>query len=453
MNALSTLIALLTILAAGGGIALALFRPSGKIALTELLPLAWLLGAAFVSLALACGGIVVSGVVLHALVAAACIALGFFGLQSLRKKQVGITFSKPSGALEIALCFLILIQFAVVLWLACRESLGWDGLLVWEIKARYAFLNGGAMPHRYFTDSTRAWSHPEYPLLLPLTETWLYLWIGDCDQFWVRSIFPAFYFAAALLLYSGASRLTGKKWTGLTAAALLFFIPFPVVGRWNLFAGYADFPLGVFYLAAVVWFLRMQREPSRANAILFAILAGAMPWMKREGTILWACIIAVACIGFLRRKNFAHALLTPLPGLAVCIGWKLASKAAKAPDSADYLPMTLANLHKNLPRTGPILRHLGSELADLGNWSILWFALPVALVCIALRGDKKTGAQLFALTALPLAFYSGIYIFSSWPEYLSHIQVSLPRLVLQVSLAALLAISLAVGGEKAPPQP
>ena len=183
MNGLSTLIALFMLMAAGTGLGIALLKHSGKILLAELLPVAWLLGASFVSLALAYLDIFFNGLILQGIVTAACVGLGLHGLRSLRKKQCTIAWPKPVGALEKILCAIILIQFVIVLCLAYRESLGWDGLLVWEIKARYAFLNGGAMPHRYFTDSTRVFSHPEYPLLLPLTETWVYLWIGDCDQF------------------------------------------------------------------------------------------------------------------------------------------------------------------------------------------------------------------------------------------------------------------------------
>ncbi len=47
----------------------------------------------------------------------------------------------------------------------------------------YAFANGGVIPATYFSDSGRAFSHPEYPLAIPFTELWLYLWLGEADHF------------------------------------------------------------------------------------------------------------------------------------------------------------------------------------------------------------------------------------------------------------------------------
>ena len=44
---------------------------------------------------------------------------------------------------EIFLGTIIVIEIAIVFYLSFVHTLGWDGLLNWEIKARYAFANGG----------------------------------------------------------------------------------------------------------------------------------------------------------------------------------------------------------------------------------------------------------------------------------------------------------------------
>ena len=69
----------------------------------------------------------------------------------------------------------ILVEIAILIFVSFKHTLGWDGLFNWEIKARYAFLSRGTIPAAYYSSAGRVFSHPEYPLTVPLTEVWLYL--------------------------------------------------------------------------------------------------------------------------------------------------------------------------------------------------------------------------------------------------------------------------------------
>ena len=128
--------------------------------------------------------------------------LGGVGVRRWRKMPAPQKKATFAQAIDVVFAVLFCLQLAVVVLLSFRHTLGWDGLLIWEMKARYAFLNGGVIPVSYFADATRAFSHPDYPLFLPLTEAWFYLWIGDCDQFWIKLIFPIWY-AAGLSMFGG----------------------------------------------------------------------------------------------------------------------------------------------------------------------------------------------------------------------------------------------------------
>jgi hypothetical protein len=53
---------------------------------------------------------------------------------------------------------------------------------------------------------------------------------------------------------------------------------------------------------------------------------------------------------------------------------------------------------------------------------------------------------LFAAMLLPLSLYSAIYIFSAWNPMMLHLTNSMPRLLVQLSLPGMLALSAAAMG-------
>src|SRR5258708_2504675 len=114
-----------------------------------------------------------------------------------RTRDTGTFFSsaalkKAPGLLVAARSIVIVLQFALLTAAAMRAPLGWDGLFNQEFKARLAFEHQpqGQLPLAYFSDTSRAWSHPTYPLLVPFAEFWIYSWLGRIDQQMVKVLFP-----------------------------------------------------------------------------------------------------------------------------------------------------------------------------------------------------------------------------------------------------------------------
>src|SRR5438552_12623838 len=247
MSALALLAAFGTLLVAGYGVLALLVRQKTRLTLTEQIAFSWLLGIGVVSLLLWIFGLFVHGGLLPGLVSIVCLSLGFVGW----RRMVPVPRRRRPTPFEIFLGIIIVIEIAIVFYLSFVHTLGWDGLLNWEIKARYAFANGGVLPATYFSDSGRAFSHPEYPLAIPFTELWLYLWLGEANQFCAKTIFPIFYVVGTFLLVALGRRFTGKTWIGLLMAAFLFFVPQITVEVGSAIAGYADFPLGILHVATI----------------------------------------------------------------------------------------------------------------------------------------------------------------------------------------------------------
>jgi hypothetical protein len=440
------LAAMVTIAAAGFGVTMLLARQ--RLTTSEYLALAWLFGTAVVSLSLWIGGLVIRGIALQLVMTAFCVLLGAVGFARWRK----LSSKQKSDSWKIAdIIFVALfaIELMSIFWLSFQHTLGWDGLTVWELKARYAFLNGGVLPAAYFTDGSRWFSHPEYPLLLPLTETWFYLWIGDCDQFWIKLIFPIWYAAAMSILLLAAEELSGKRWIAWTIVLLFPLVPAIYSAPGGVLVGYADLPLAAIYLAAILYLLRFLRNESRDALALFITLGAALPWMKREGAILWAVLAVCGAIIIWRRRSLTMSILSVLPGIAVIASWKIFLIAVHALPSRDFVSLGRGSID----RTGRILHELYLQLIDWRLWDIFWLLVAIALIAALIRQRSARVAVLVWLLLAPLVCYCTSYVFSAWPDYIAHIETSLPRLLIQLTPVGWLLIALALRSTSTQPAP
>lgn len=432
-----------TLLVAGAGVALLIMSRAARINLIELACLAWLFGVGVISLSLWVGGMLFSGIVLQMLVIVMCIALGLLGWRAKQNGRLQFFVPRPTDWLEWILAAFLLVELVTILFVSLKHTLGWDGLLNWEIKARYAFLNSGVLPISYYSSSGRAFSHPEYPLAIPFTELWLYLWIGAPHQFWIKTIFPVFYITGALLIALFVTRLTGKSWLGLLVAVLVPFVPFVTASPGGVIVGYVDIPLSVFYVAALGYLLCSCQSDEPFLWTLYAATLALIPWAKTEGLILWALLVLLGLVVALRHRRIKHWLISILPGMFLILSWRLFLQLHHAARPADFLSPSVQLLTQNMGRVGPIARIAFEEISEMTHWSIFWLLALIAM--IYLFGSRQFQRILLALAVItPIALYSMIYIFSAWPSYTAHVTSSLPRLFLQLMLPGWLAIGLAL---------
>ena len=440
----AALAALFLIWAAGFGATVWLSRSSLEIEWLELSALAWFLGTAVVSLALWLGSFLVRGAVLQGFVTLLCLALAFVGVVQMRRRSMTSKVALPKSRIEYALAGLIFIEIAVVFFLSLRHTLGWDGLLIWELKARFAWLNGGALPATYFADVARGFSHPEYPLFLSLNEMWLYLWMGEPNQYWIKLIFPIFYGAGMVLLARAAFVFTGKRRIGLLVASLFLFVPWIYGGPGGIVVGYVDVPLGFFYLGAIYFLVVLAKNNTPSALALFLAFNSVLPWIKREGMVLWLVLGICGAYTIWKRRGIYYALASFLPGLALILGFRFYLQVMHSPASLDFVPVSFTAFRSHLDRIGPIVRELAEEMSIASHWSLFWLIVILSLIAAAVRGRIRNAASLFAFVAAPLALYCSTYLFSAWPDYIAHIESSQPRLLIQLIPTSWLIVALAL---------
>ena len=444
MILLQLIAAYLTLLSAGLGATLLILRSAARLNLLECGCLAWLFGTGIVSLLLWICGIFISGLALQAVVTLACLALGLIGWRRKQRGDSTFRLPLPHGAIEWLLASFIVIEIATIFFVSCKHTLGWDGLLNWEIKARYAFLNGGVIPASYYSSTSRAFSHPEYPLGISFTELWLYLWMGEPHQFWVKTIFPVFYAVGAVLLALFAARISGQRWCGLLVTAAFPFIPFLTQGHGGVIVAYADFPLSVFYLTALGYLLSSADKDESYSFVIYSSCLTLIPWMKHEGVILWFILALLGLVVSWRQRKLRVFILAIGPGLLLLGSWRLYLKLMHVVPVSDFALPTLQTLHDSVARIVPIVRVLCAEIMEPNHWSIFWLLTGLALVYLLFLLRNMRTLLLASAILLPIVVYSSTYLFSTWPSYTAHMTSSLPRLLLHVVPAAWLAIGLAL---------
>ena len=442
ISLISASTALLLVFGAGFGATMVLFRNSRAVSLAEIITLSWLFGAGAISLSLWLFGMLLRGVSLQMAVTLVAVGFSVTGVAQLRRNKVSMRFSRPRGWIESMLGLVLCLEITLVFLLTFKHTLGWDGLVIWELKARYAYLNGGALPVAYFSDPTRVFSHPEYPLFLPMLETWLYFWIGDCDQYWIKLISPIFYVAGVIFVGQAASFWSGRRWIGLVAADLFLLVPFLTRVAGGVVVGYADVPLSVFYFVAFIYLVNVSRGDFEASLPVFILLAAILPWIKREGIVLWFVVAACGSFMIWRRRGIWRAALALLPGFVVILSWQIYLAAMHASPARDFLSLGVSSLRSNFHRLGPVVVSLVQEATTISHWSLLWFGAPLALFCIVMRDRSIRVTLLVICSVAPLAFYCCVYLFSAWPDYLQHVQRSLPRLLWHVAPLSIFAIAL-----------
>ena len=447
MNVFGLIAALFTIFLAGFGIALSILSRGGRINPIECTCLGWLFGTGIVSLLLWVGGMFCSGLVLQTIVALACLALAILGFRAKRTANARFGLPKPANIVEWILGVIVVCEVAVLIFVSFKHTLGWDGLLNWEMKARYAFLNGGSIPAAYYSSAGRVFSHPEYPLTIPFTEFWLYLWMGEPNQFWVKIIFPLFYAACALLLALLVSRLSGKRWIGLLIAALLPLVPSVSASPGGVVVGYVDIPLSTFYLAAVGYLLLWFKAGDLRFLIVFAACSAFLPWTKSEGIILWVAVVFIGFILSLAKQRPAQFAISIVPGIILILAWRIYLRLVHMWPHSDFFSPGFSAILQNIGRLRDILGILFAELSETAHWSIFWLMAAVALIYLFASRKLERIALAFAII-IPALFYSLIYILSSWPNYMAHMTSSFPRLLLHVMPAGWLAIGLALSQTK-----
>ncbi len=368
----------------------------------------------------------------------ASLLLTFLGLLALSKgRSYETTFPGNSPFVAYAGLAVAAVQVAYTARTAWFAPLtGYDAWAMWSLKARMFAMGGPALS--YFTHP--AYSHPDYPLNLPLTESIAFRLPNALGIPLAAEIGPTCFAALLLVFFGVLGRLYGPSIAGVSTALLALIPALPFQSA----LGYADVPLTMYIGAASVFFVAWRHTRSSLDALIFGLCLGGALWTKKEGTLFAVLMLALLTFTLVRPvvQGLGGRLRTigvvVAATLAIPLPWLIFSALTHF-QGGDFLPLTSATLESNISRLPTIALFFYSDMMRLVDFSLFWPLLFVAVV-VALPRLSATGILLLALLVLIISLDAGTYIFSVWNPYTVHLANSSNRLLLQTTPLAVLVL-------------
>jgi len=270
-----------------------------------------------------------------------------------------------------------------------------DYVAIWGFKGK-TFFAERHIPDRLFRWQALSFSHPEYPLGLPLLYAGIAFLLGRWDDHAMALLFPFLQVATLLLLYGWLRRRGADRTLALAAAVLLSQFE-PLYRAFT--TGMAEVPLsfGVLLLGTALSDRIERTDPGASRRLALAALVCAAT--KNEGLFFVAAAFLVAALSLFARKGFAAraAAILALPAALVVAAHRLIRGSLPLRDFDFTLLARPADL---APRIGQSL-----EAVVRGTPAAAWVGLAALAVLVAAGRATPAGSALLALATCGLAAY------------------------------------------------
>ena len=309
----------------------------------------------------------------------------------------------------------------------------YDAIAIYAIKSKIFFL-AKAIPHGFFTGLVNFFPHPDYPLNIPLAETFIYLSLGTLNDQLVKIIFPIFFLSILTILYFAIRRF------GTRTYALVFTFILASVPQFNAYAAnaYLDLPFAYYsFISALFLFWWFEDRQKTQFLVISAVMAGLGGWTKNEG--LMYCVAYLALIGLffsfnvkkISRRDLMHLVLYIVIVMAILAPWLWIKCTAHLVNSdMGRMDTKVFTLYKETHKLKPILYEFQKQFFGPKKWNILWPAIFLAFALNFKRAFKGTERYVSVFLILIVAGYIAMYMISpidvtffvkkTWSRFLIH---------------------------------
>ncbi len=335
-------------------------------------------------------------------------------------------------------------------WLLPMEA--YDAVANWGLKAKAIFL-AREIPKDFLRNPHYQVFHPDYPLLVPLLESYVYRSAGNLSEASAKLVFPLFLTGSLGVLVTSLRR-AGQSWQScLLSCFLLVSIPYFSEQATN---GYADVVVSFYFGAGSFYLYLWQTRDNRLFLAISALLTGFAGLTKNEGLVLsgihllWLAAALLSGAPVTRRSRLASFGIYLCILTAVLLPWYLFTGSLNFRNDVINKEAFIAGLDgKILSRIGPILYHFQTQVFGPKNWNLVWLLFLAAVVLRWKILSRPPAVFLLLAVGMTLAAYTSVYLITPYtvPPYdvTWHLRTSASRLLLHVLPQVVFLAALAFG--------
>jgi hypothetical protein len=322
--------------------------------------------------------------------------------------------------LPLLLRMLVVLCLANFIWFSAVESpVTFDARSIYGMKARLLY-DAGDLKAEDFRNPDRVHFNANYPLMIPLVESFLYFVQGSQQDLGIQLLFAGVILALASILIAEISRFETRRLAAVWGAG---FILLPIVlapAEGTGLSGSADFTFAAFITAGVIalgqWFV----APRTTSAVLAGLMLGAAISTKQEG-LVWLLAIAASMLVASRGRTFwpqRQRLISATLSAATISGCMLlVTLNRQGIPNSPYVRAFATALHwdwivHTWSRIPYILIFALEKLNCFPLFSFVWPLIAAALLLLP-RSRPAPTIRLWRITALCMvAGYVAIFTFS-----------------------------------------
>jgi len=358
--------------------------------------------------------------------------------------------SKGLSPFEIAMLFAISMQAIYNFFRALIKPIeSYDAVAIYGLKSKIIYLFG-SIPASFFQRLGPDFHgpHPDYPLLVPLAETWIYTFLGKFNDILIKAIFPLFFISFLFIFYSILKRITKNRSFSILVTFLLASV--------KQFSDYStiavtDLALGIYFALSLLYLYLWFGERERKTFLNISLAASILAlWTKNEGMLLVSITLFILLIYTIsnwrnfKKTEFTHVFIYIFLVIFMLTGW-IAFKNYQGLINENF-NLSMVNTEgviTGLNRIPAILYGYQKEFFGFKKWNIFW----IIFMAIFIRQFKKafSGNARYITFAIFLFFmgYFSMYVFSA-VETRYFVRVTASRFLLHVFPVAMFWLAIMV---------
>lgn len=358
--------------------------------------------------------------------------LVFFVVGFVTKKRIP-KFTFKSLKLVFVEKFLLALNLLLVMYVTIesilRPVVSWDGWSTWLMRAKMFFVDGGVTPHTF------SYVPSEYPVIVSLMSTFVYIFLGMIDDRMVLLLYPAFYVFLGAMFFFALRRIINQK-TALVFTFLLLSLQNVIRHSGRFEAGQADVILGFYAFTTTLLLMSFLRRKGLKDLIMLQIFLVITFFIKDDGMPL-VILMETMTIFAILKSGIYRRLLTIIIFLVPVVEWQFFKSSLHLYPTPSFIG---SEFHLN--RFFIIIWEFGKEFLNIVNWNILWPAFFVSFVLFTNKRQKNNRLLIVYLIVFFQIFIYGFVFFFTTPDPHFHIPNVINRSFLHIAPIAMFAVAI-----------